>query len=456
MKPRDDAPSLLSLAYRALVLLGLIAEGFSLWLRAWATGRGWLRSDPTRTLERQHRFARRYVDTATRFRGGLIKLGQVASLRIDVVPAALTDELARLQDSVEPHSFASIRAQVEAELAAPLAARFASFEETPLASASLGQVHRATTRDGRTVAVKVLYPGIERSVAVDLAMTRLALWLFDWIAIADLMQVYRELRDTLHGEMDYLQEGRAAEEIAANFARDRELCALIRIPGIDWSLTTRRVLTMEFLEGVKINDAAALRAQGARVPELVHAIARAFLHMMFRDGFFHCDPHPGNLMVARDGRVALVDFGMHRRIAPEVLAAIRKNVLASVQRDPDLYALSLVEAGMVDPEDVPAVRELAKLGFDPAYYNLTPQEMMNIDFGEYFRRTRGHLKRIRSFRLPDGIVMWSRAISLLYALLVELAPGVRPLDVLAPFVVEFLQGGGGPVNSGVSRASKTG
>ena len=111
---------------------------------------------------------------------------------------------------------------------------------------------------------------------------------------------------------------------------------------------------------------------------------------------------------------------------------------------------------MVGPEDVAAVREIAKLSFDPAYYNLTPQEMMNVDFAAYFRELRGQLKRIRSFRLPDGLVMWSRAISLLYGLLVELAPGVRPLDVLGPFVVEFLQGGGpAAANIGVSSASNS-
>jgi ubiquinone biosynthesis protein len=255
------------------------------------------------------------------------------------------------------------------------------------------------------------------------------------------MQVYRELRESLLGEMDYLREGRAGEEIAANLARDPELAARVRVPRVHWDLTTRRVLCMEFIEGVKINDAAAVAALGARVPDLVLWISRAFLHMIFRDGFFHCDPHPGNLMVTLDGRIGIVDFGMNRRIAPEVLAAVRKNVLASVWRDPDLYAASLVEAGMIGPADIPVVKEIAQLSFDPAYYNLTPEEIMKIDFGEYFRRMRGHLKRIRSFRLPDGLVMWSRAISLLYGLLVELAPGARPLDVLGPFVAEFLQGG---------------
>ena len=453
---RFDAPTLVSLGRRAGVLLALIASACALWLHAWFVGRGWLRSDPAGSLDRQRRFTRRYVAAAMRFRGGLIKLGQVASLRVDVMPEAITDELARLQDRVEPHAFAEIRAQVESELGAPLEARFAHFEAAPLASASLGQVHRARTLDGRDAAVKVLYPGIERSVAVDLAMTKLALWLFDWIAIADMLQVYRELRDSLLGEMDYIREARAGEEIASNLARDPEIAARVRVPRIYWDLTTRRVLAMEFLEGVKINDPGAVAALGARVPELVLWISRAFLHMMFRDGFFHCDPHPGNLMLIEGERIGIIDFGMHRRIAPEVLAAVRKNVLASVRRDPDLYAASLVEAGMVGQGDVEAVKELAKLGFDPAYYNLTPQEMMEIDFGEYFRLMRGHLKRIRSFRLPDGLVMWSRAISLLYGLLVELAPGVRPLDVLGPFVVEFLQGGPpAPVNFSVSAASKT-
>jgi ubiquinone biosynthesis protein len=267
--------------------------------------------------------------------------------------------------------------------------------------------------------------------------------------------VYRELRDSLKGEMDYLREARAGEEIARNLARDVELAARVRVPRIHWDLTTRRVLAMEFLPGVKINDPHAVAALGARVPDLVQWISRAFLHMMFRDGFFHCDPHPGNLMVIDGEQIGIIDFGMHRRIEPEVLAAVRKNVLASVRRDPDLYAASLVEAGMVGADDVAAVKEIAKLSFDPAYYNLTPQEMMNVDFGEYFRRMREQLKRIRSFRLPDGLVMWSRAISLLYGLLVELAPGVRPLDLLGPFVVEFLQGETlTPLNFGVSPASK--
>lgn len=441
MRAPVPRPSWSSLLLRGLVSLWLIAGAARVYLRLTLHNRGLWRSDPARLVEAQHRFARRFVRVAQRYRGGLIKLGQVASLRVDVVPPEVTDELAKLQDRVAPHPWQEIAAQIEAELGRPLAELFAELDPVPLASASLGQVHRARTRDGQDVAVKVLYPGIEQSVAVDLAMTRLGLWLFNFVAVADLMQVNQEVRESLLGEMDYVREGRAAEEIARNLARDPEVAARVRIPAIHWDTTTRRVLTMEYLEGVKINDRAALEARGVRLQDVVLWTSRAFLHMMFRDGFFHCDPHPGNLLVDPEGRIAILDFGMNKRVAPELRDAIRKNVLASVQRDPALYAASLVEAGMVRPEDVPTVEEIARISFDPAYYNLTPKELANLDLGAYMGRMRQQMKRIKSFQLPDGLVMWSRAFSLLYGLSAELAPGLRPLDVVGPYVLEFLHGG---------------
>ena len=176
-------------------------------------------------------------------------------------------------------------------------------------------------------------------------MAKLALWLMDFVAITDLMEVHRQLRTSIQGEMDYLREGRAAEEIGRNLERDPELAAKIRVPRIEWDLTTQRVLTMQFLEGVKINDTRALAALGVEVDGLVRHVSRAFLHMIFRDGFFHCDPHPGNLLVDDAGRIGIVDFGMHQRMAPQVLAGMRKNLLASVLRDADLYAASLTPHG---------------------------------------------------------------------------------------------------------------
>jgi len=434
-----SGPTLFSLVHRAVVTGWLIARAVALYAEVALANRGWWHPAAGAMLARQRRFAKRFVEVATRFRGGLIKIGQIASLRIDVIPEEVTDELARLQDRVEPQPFSLIEGQLERELGTPLSAAFAHFEREPIAAASLGQVHRARARDGRDLAVKVLYPGVERSVAVDVAMMKIALWGFNFLSVADLLQVHAQVKQTLHGEMDYLREGRAAEEVERNLAADADLAAHTRIPKIHWDLTTRRVLSMEYIEGCKINDLERLTERGVDRDELVRWASRAFLHMMFKDGFFHCDPHPGNLMVDAEGRIGIIDFGMNQRIDGQILDAISRNVMATATRDAKLYASSLLDAGIIQERDVPAVIEIAELSFDPEYYNLTPAEMMNLDFGDYFKRMRVHMKKLHGFSLPDGLVMWSRAISLLYALMVELAPGIRPLDVLGPYVVEFLQ-----------------
>jgi ubiquinone biosynthesis protein len=202
---------------------------------------------------------------------------------------------------------------------------------------------------------------------------------------------------------------------------------------------------------VKINDVEQLARQGVSREDLVARAGRAFLHMMFRDGFFHCDPHPGNLIVDREGRIAIIDFGMNERLDPAVLAAVRDHLRASVLRDRELFASSLVAAGAIEPRDLAVAREIADLAFDPALYNLTPQEVAGLDFAPLFRRMRGQLGRLHTFRLPPGVVMWSRAISILYGLVVELAPGIRPLDVFGPYVMEFLAP---PMQSEGARASE--
>jgi predicted unusual protein kinase regulating ubiquinone biosynthesis (AarF/ABC1/UbiB family) len=432
---------LASLALRGAALAVLIARAALLYARAALAARGVGRLPRAEVDARYGRFAEDFVATATRYRGGLIKLGQVASLRIDVLPTSVTEPLARLQDRVEPHPFAEIERQLARELGPRWRAHFGRFDEAPIASASLGQVHRAATPDGRELAVKVLYPGIEASVRVDLAAVRVALWCFDWLVVPDLGQVYRQLRESLLGEMDYVREGGAAERIGANVAADATLAAHLRVPAIHWETTRRRVLCMEYIEGDRINDRLTLEARGVEVDRVVMWAARAFLHMMLRDGDFHCDPHPGNLLVDEQGRVAIVDFGMNTQLREGTLAALRDHVVALVARDHEGWARSLAALDMIDEAEVPVALELADVAFDPAFFNLTPAELLRIDFVEYFGSLRTHLRRLGSFRIPDGLVMWGRALSLLYGLVSELAPGLKPLDVLGPYVTDFLQAG---------------
>ncbi len=434
------APSFPRLAWRFIVLLGLIFRAAWIWLALVLDSREIWRAAPGRLVERQIRFARRFVVVANRYKGGLIKLGQVASLRVDVFPEEVSAALEQLQDRVAPHAFSEIQEQIEAELGRTLEVAFQRFDQEPLASASLGQVHKAQLVTGEEVAVKVLYPRVERSVAVDLAAARLALWLFNFVTVADLRQVERELAESLRGEMDYVQEGRAAEEMGENLAKDAAVTAHVRIPAIHWETSSQRVLTMEFLNGCKINDLTQLEAQGANATELVSWASRAFLHMMFRDGFFHCDPHPGNLLLCDDGRLGIIDFGMNKRISPAVMNMLRETMMATISQDAERHAAALLGADMIDERDLPAVIELLKLSFSPEYWNLTPKEVADLDFSVFIRRMRAQLKNVRSFRLPDGLVMWSRALSLLMGLATELAPGIRPVDLVGPYVVTFLAG----------------
>ncbi len=456
---RRGGPSALALIRRGLVLLGLIAEAAWVYLLYRLVRRGTLRRGPDWLADRFGRFAARFVTIATRFRGGLIKLGQVASLRVDVIPEAITAELVKLQDRVPPQPFAAIEAQLERELGRPVAEVFAEFERVPIAAASLGQVHRARDRAGRSCAVKILYSGVERSVAVDLRMLRFALWLFDPLVAPDLLSVHAQLARTLLREMDYIAEGHAAERVAEGLAKDPKLGLEVRVPRIYWETTTRRVLTMEFIEGEKINAREKLAARGVDVADRVAWATRAFLHQMFRERFFHCDPHPGNLLVDREGRVVLVDFGMHEEIAPEIMEGVRMNVLAAVTRNESLWVDSLIRVGILRERDRESARALARISFDPAYYNLTPRELTEIDFGDYFGKVREHLWLIEGARMPDGLLAFGRAFSLLYALALELAPGMRPLDVVGPYVLAFLQparkdaSGDGPPAGATERAS---
>ena len=446
-------PSWFSLATRTLILATLIAQGAWVYLRHRLNAKGIWTHSPEAFEKRCARFAARFVRVATRLRGGLIKLGQMASLRVDVIPDSMTNELVRLQDRVPPHPYEEIAAQVERELGQRPEALFQSVERTSLASASLGQVHRAVDSSGRDVVIKVLYPGVEKSVAVDLMMAKLALRLFNPLINADLISVHAQIAESILGEMDYVREGKAAIEVAANLEKDPEIAARIRIPRIDLETTAQRVLTMEYIDGDKINDRVALESRGVVVADCVAWATRAFLHTMFRDYFFHCDPHPGNLLVDREGRVAIIDFGMNQRIDVKIMDGIRTNVLAAVTRNEALWVDSMISIGIIGEKDRAVAARLAQMSFESTYYNLTPKELTELDFGEYFIRMRGHMSEIDSFRLPDGLVSWGRAFSLLYGLALELAPEMRPLDVVGPFVLEFLQSGAAASRKAASEAA---
>lgn len=243
-----------------------------------------------------------------------IKLGQALSIRADLVGDEVAADLSALQDRLPPFPSQAARETIEAELGAPVASLFQRFDETPVAAASIAQVHFATTTDGAEVAVKILRPGIEARFARDLD---LMLWLAELterhaprLRRLRPVAVVRTLAETVRVEMDLRLEAAAASELAQNFAGDADL----RIPKVDWSRTALRVLTTERIDGISVDERDGLIAAGHDPQELVAKAARAFFKQVFRDGFFHADLHPGNMFVAADGALVAVDFGIMGRL----------------------------------------------------------------------------------------------------------------------------------------------
>ena len=277
----------------------------------------WL-TRPMRLLARrgapEKRLGEALADAAVALGPGFIKLGQALSTRADLIGARTAADLARLRDRLPPFPAEEARATVAVELGAPVESLFDSFDDRPVAAASIAQVHYAVASDGRPVAVKVLRPGIERAFRRDLE-------LFLRIARAverarprwrrfRLVESVEVFADAVTVEMNLSLEGAAAAELAENFAGD----ASLGVPKVDWRRTARRVLTTERVEGAALGDAEALAAAGHDPADIVARAARATFNQVFRDGFFHGDPHPGNIFVAADGSLRLVDFGVMGRL----------------------------------------------------------------------------------------------------------------------------------------------
>jgi ubiquinone biosynthesis protein len=243
-----------------------------------------------------------------------IKLGQLLSTRSDLLGEAVAADLASLQDRLPPFPGSEARALIEAEFGRSIGTLFTMFDEAAVAAASIAQVHFAQTSDGREVAVKVLRPGIAAAFARDLDLFR---WLAAWLerlqpALRRLkpIEVVRTLSEIVRFEMDLRFEAAAASELAENFAGDPGF----RVPQVDWQRTGRVVLTLEWISGVRIDDREAIIAAGHPIDALLAKAAGTFFNQVFRDGFFHADLHPGNMFVAEDGALVVVDFGIMGRL----------------------------------------------------------------------------------------------------------------------------------------------
>jgi ubiquinone biosynthesis protein len=387
------------------------------------------------------RSGRRFAAALGELKGVYAKLGQFASLRIDLFPPEVTDALASLRDSVEPLPFAEVRAAVERQLGAPLEERFAEFEPTPLGAASIAQVHRARLHDGVSVAVKVQYPWLRDSLRADLALVGALFRRFPGrIARDDRARLFAEFAAGLREELDFEREARVGAEIARYLAGD----ASIVVPEIVLSHSTPRVLTMRYHPAVGLGDAAGLARLGADRRRVLEIVARAYASQVFVDGLFHADPHPGNLFVldepdaARAPRVLFVDFGLSRRLDPELRRELRTGLYALLQRDAGAFVAGMQRMGMIEPGAEAAVRASVEAMFGRLASRGGALAMGGGAVLPLKDEAKALLARTPGLTLPNDLLLYAKTLSYLFALGAQLAPDVDVLQIALPYALRFM------------------
>jgi predicted unusual protein kinase regulating ubiquinone biosynthesis (AarF/ABC1/UbiB family) len=392
--------------------------------------------------------ARRLLAGMLRLRGVFIKLGQVLSVLGGFLPRAFTRELESLQDAVPPHPFRDVEKAFFASFGKVTADCFASIERQPVAAASLGQVHEATMRDGRKVAVKVLYPGIRDVVRVDMRALGVVVRVVKrWLPVQHLETVHRSLVDLLRRETDYLHEGACMERMAKNFAGEED----VLFPAVIHELTSTDILTMSFMEGVKITRVDELDRLGIDRHRLATRLVQSFYKQLFVDRFFHADPHPGNFLVQKgpDGspRIVVLDFGA----ISEVSDALIDGALEVLQ-------------GLMTADSPMVLRGFRRMGFVARGAN---EELLEQTVKTYFskllkvkdrsasallRADRGDLEKLaspevdreelrdlmRSIAYPDGWFYVERAAVLFFWLVGEIDPELDTMQVGMPYVLPLV------------------
>lgn len=358
-----------------------------------------------------------------------IKLGQLLSTRSDLLPPAYLVELSKLQDGAPPVATTVIRELIEQELGAPVEKLFSAFESEPLASASIGQAHAAILHDGTSVVVKVRRPDVIAIIETDLEILQNVAGQASrhWDAAADynLTGLVSEFAHTLRDELDYLQEGRNAERFAHNFTSNRG----VHIPRVFWPTTTSRVLTLERIVGTKVDDLDALDRAGINREELAKRAAGVAVAMVFDHGFFHADPHPGNLFIESDGRIGLIDFGMVGEINDALHQQLGTLLIALTGSTADPLADALLELSVVK-----RAVDLGRLRADLTEFMLLYQgrRIGEVAVGPLIGRLLALLRNYH-LQLPRDVPLLLKFLLMIEGMGVQLDPQFNLGEVLKPY-----------------------
>ena len=413
-------------------------------------------------------FARRFRALAVELGGLMIKVGQYMSSRLDVLPPELTKELEGLQDEVPAVPFADIREFAQRELGVPFEHVFASIDTEPVAAASLGQVYRVRLSESDAAeagfdaaVIKVQRPGIDAVVDVDLAaLRRVARWLQRFRAVskrANAPALIEEFARTSLEEIDYLHEAANAERFSDLFAGDQR----VKVPAVAWERTTRRVLTLEDVSAIKIIDKPALVAAGIDPNEVATRFAEIMFDQFFVHGFFHADPHPGNLFVAprpdpsvgQEWALVFVDFGMMGEVPPTLRADLRKLLVAAAARDGKGLVAAIQGAGVLLPgADTHELEKILTTMF-ARFGGMGFAELREVDPREFrdFAEEFGEVLLEQPFQLPENFLLIGRAASLTSGLCSSLNPSYNLWESVEPYAQQLIRGESGNLVADIAK-----
>ena len=403
-----------------------IKLGFFLW---------WDQLTGSNSSKQRHRRARWLVRKLLALGPTFIKIGQALSTRADLIPIEYVQELGQLQDRVPQFNSVEAIAIVEAELGSSIYTLYQEFEQIPLACASLGQVHRARLHTGEEVVVKVQRPGLERLFNLDFEvlhqLVRFAKRYFPWTQKYDLETIYQEFFELLYQEIDYIHEGKNADRFRENFANYANIVA----PQVYWRYTTKRVLTMEYLPGIKISDRASLEACNINPDKIIQLGICCFLKQLLEDGFFQSDPHPGNMAVDMDGRLIFYDFGTMAELKSVNKEQMVKTFFAVLRKDTEEVVEALMYMGLIEPlADMSPVKRIVAFildrfrdrPVDVKEFEILSSEIYMMFEQQPFRLPAQMTFVIKSLTTLDGI---ARALDPNYNLLAASQPFVRSIVV---------------------------
>src|SRR3989440_7186535 len=364
-----------------------------------------------------------------------VKFGQLLSTRPDVVPPDIVVELRGLQDDVRPFPFEQAERVIEEELGNTLERLFLDFDPTPVAAASIGQVHRATLPNGRRVAVKVQRPGAPRKIEADLGLlsqaARLARERIRAFDFADTRQLVDEFARSIRKELDYRQEGRNAQNFHRNFAGHPH----VRVPKVYWQYTRPRVLTLEWIDGIQLADVDLLATSLEERRDLAHLIAETWMTMIFRHGFFHGDPHPANILVPPEaGTIGLVDFGAVGTLTDDDMSKLTGLFIDATNENIELIPRRLADLGVRYPKDregevLPAIREL--------YYRYYGSTLSEVDPIQVIRES-FQLIYSMNLHLPARFLLLDRAIATLGSVTTDLYTDFHVFEVARPYARDLM------------------